>query len=190
MLRKVLLSLASLFLAYQSVRMMDGLVRQPQELHWGLALFLGYLFTLFVTGVFAFVGFAFPTHRLLPASYFIIRNPQRLQRVYDHFGLPIFKKFLLIFFWGKKAHQKRFFNGQRSGLAHLEFESKQAETGHLLPFVLLTLAAFVLLGAGYDWLVVFILLINLIGNAYPVVLQRHHRMRLQKLQNHLSHKKS
>lgn len=181
MLRKVLLSLASAFLAYQSYRLVMALIESAQQLSWGISLLLAYLLSLFVTGVFAFAGFAFPTHRLLPASYFTVQHPHRIQWMYQAFGLRYFKKLLLLFFWGKKKHKQSFFNGRRSGLAQLDWESRQAETGHLLPFIVLNVLSFVLLGFGYGTMALFVIVINGIGNAYPVILQRHHRMRLQSI---------
>ncbi len=61
--------------------------------------FVAFLVNLFVTGVFAFPGFVFPTHRLLGKSYYKLRNTKLLQRIYRIMGVSVFRKLLLVLFW-------------------------------------------------------------------------------------------
>lgn len=55
----------------------------------------------------------------------------------------------------------------------------KSEFGHLIPFLILSIVSIYLLMVGLSKLAVFTLLINVIGNFYPIILQRHHRMRIQ-----------
>jgi len=73
---------------------------------------------------------------------------------------------------------KKYINGKLSGIQQLEVQSRKSEFGHLFPFLLLGLLSFFYLALGLVRLAVFILLINLIFNLYPILLQRHHQMRI------------
>ena len=101
-------------------------------------------------------------------------------------GVERFKKFLLATFWRNKDQRNKYFNGSRKGIATLVEQSKKSEFGHLVPFVLLSLASIYLLIIGMTFLASLTFLINILGNLYPVLLQRHHRMRIQNLQTRLS----
>jgi acetolactate decarboxylase len=83
--------------------------------------------------------------------------------------------------WRKKEKQRTYFDGTADGLANLDTQSRKSEFGHVLPFVLITLICSYALVRGMYYLVVFTMLINIIFNFYPVLLQRHHRMRIQRI---------
>ncbi len=57
----------------------------------------------------------------------------------------------------------------------------KSEFGHLLPFVVIVVVSVYLIMIGKSRLGVASMIINLIGNLYPVILQRHHRMRIQNI---------
>ena len=61
------------------------------------------------------------------------------------------------------------------------FQTKQSEFGHLGAFVVIIISSVILLVYGYIFLVIIMTLINILGNVYPVVLQRSHRMRIEKI---------
>lgn len=156
---------------------------EPAKMPWGLALFLAFMITLCATGIFAFVGFTFPTHRLLPKEYYRVRYPKKVSMIFRLLGVELFRKLLLLFFWGKKDKRSTFFKGGKEGINGLIFQSKQAEFGHVMAFILISIIQIMLLTKGYELLTLIMLPFNLIGNLYPVILQRHHRMRIQRLQN-------
>ncbi|WP_394804428.1 glycosyl-4,4'-diaponeurosporenoate acyltransferase CrtO family protein [Portibacter lacus] len=62
------------------------------------------------------------------------------------------------------------------------------EFGHLIPFLLICLISIYLLVIGLIKLAVFTLLINIVGNLYPIILQRHHRMRIEKIRKRQKNK--
>lgn len=55
----------------------------------------------------------------------------------------------------------------------------KSEFGHLIPFIIISFVSSYLILIDLVKLILFTLLINLIGNLYPIILQRHHRMRIQ-----------
>lgn len=162
--------------------MMRQFMRDPSILYSLMeSVILAFLLTLFVTGGFAFLGFVFTTSKLLPEQYYTIKRPKKLKRIYHKLGVRHFRLIIVLAFWGNTKNKKRFFDGTRSGLKHLVVMSKQAEFGHFAAFWLIFLLSILLLWKGYYLIAVIANLINVIGNLYPVILQRHHRMRLDRL---------
>ena len=180
MLRKLLLTSASLFLLWQSCKLAPQLV----DLHDAsapLLIFVAWVYCLFVTGIFAFAGFAYPTERLLPEGYYTITNPPGLRRWYRILRVDWFRSALLATLWRSKEQGRRYFNGRRDGIGHLRQQSMKSEFGHLVPFLLLSAyAGYLSFRAAYV-LAAAVFVINVVGNLYPVLLQRYHRMRLQRL---------
>lgn len=178
MAKKILLPLASAFLVVQSYKLLVG-IHQLEIKSIFVLIFLAWIINMFITGIFAFVGFAYPTQRLLPASYYHIHQPSRLHKVYQFLKVEWFRKFLLATLWKDKKQRKRYFNGKKEGMDNLEEQSMKSEFGHLLPFIILLVVSVYLLAVGQTYLALFVLLWNILGNFYPILLQRKHRARLQ-----------
>jgi len=142
---------------------------------------ISFLLTLFITGFFAFIGFAYPSSRIFSDSYYEIKNHKALNSISKVLGIKYFRLLLLFAFWGSKTNRKKYFNGTKKGLKNFVFQTKQSEFGHLGAFVVLIILSFILLIHGYIFLVVITTLINIFGNVYPVILQRSHRMRIEKI---------
>ena len=151
--------------------------------------FKALILNLYITGIFAFAVFAFPSQKLLPKSYYLIRNSTKLKRIFKILKVDWFRNFLLATFWKSEKQRNKYFDGTASGLDHLEIQSMKSEFGHLIPFIIILAVSFWLIAIGQSVLGIFCILINVFFNFYPVVLQRHHRMRialLRKIQQHRS----
>lgn len=180
-LKKILFPFFSVFLIYRTAELVRVLRFHTHEDYTNAEnIFIAFLLNLFVTGVFAFLGFVYPTHRLLPDRYYRIHHASTLNLIYQFMKVDIFKKALLFFYWGKKENRKKYFNGTKGGIHSFVYETKQSEFGHLGAFLVLLFLAVYLGVSGYLVMTAVILLINIIGNLYPVILQRFHRMRLSK----------
>jgi len=158
------------------------LVKYPSTLDIGASLLIAFMLNLFLTGVFAFLGFVFPTNKILPQPYYKVERPKRLKYWYSMLGVKYFKVFLLVFFWGTKKNRTTYFGGSRKDFSNLIYQSKQSEFGHLGALVVIGLSTLILLFYGYTLLALFSTFINLIGNFYPIPLQRMHRMRIDRIQ--------
>ncbi len=180
MAKKILLVSASVFLIWQSYVLLVN-IGYMEGSSWFWSLFVAWVLNMFVTGIFAFAGFALPTEKLLPAAYYEVRNPHRLRAIYGALGVGAFRKFLLATLWRGRARRKNYYEGTKSGIAHMARQSMKAEFGHLIPFLILCVLSVYLAQLVSMRLGVLALLINLLGNLYPVLLQRHHRMRIQAL---------
>lgn len=182
MIKKLFLSLASIFLAYRSLEMLRFLEMTPPTEFNGLGIIaFSFALNLFVTGVFALLGFAFLTNRVLPNSYYKIQNSENLTKIYQVLGVEYFKWLLLKFFWGKEKNRKKYFNGTKTGIEDFDTQTRQSEFGHLAAFVLITILSFYLLVKGYFAIFLVSSLINVIGNLYPIILQRSHRIQIERL---------
>lgn len=152
-------------------------IRYHQSDSFHFIVFTAWIINLYITGVFAFSGFALPTQRFLPPSYYNIYNSKLLSSVYRTLNVDLFKKILLATLWKGKKQRKKYFNGKVDGIRNLELQSMKSEFGHLLPFMIIFLISIYLIINHLTLLGISTLVINMIGNLYPIILQRHHRMR-------------
>ena len=170
----------SIFLVWQSYQLLS-VIHTLEPSTWGMSIFIAWIANMFVTGIFAFSGFAFPTQKLLPPSYYQIHNPTSLKNIYKLLKVDVFRKMLLATFWKSKSQRKKHFDGKKSGIQNLETQSMKSEFGHLIPFLILNFVSIYVIAVGSIRLGVLTLCLNLIGNLYPIILQRHHRMRIEKI---------
>ena len=184
MLKKIFLSVASLFLLWQSYNLLLSINRFDSEV-WFEIIFAAWILNLFITGIFAFAGFAFPTQKLAPKNYYSISQPKRLKKVYKILQVDLFRKMLLATLWKNKSQRKRYFDGSKEGISNLEVQSMKSEFGHLIPFIIICFVCIYLFAIGLNKLGLFSLLINWVGNFYPIILQRHHRMRIEILRRRM-----
>ncbi len=183
-LKKILLPLLSLFLLYRSIELCRYLfVTNPNSLTNFGSLLLAVLLSMFVTGTFAFVGFAYPTNVVLPSSYYTVSNPKLITSFYNRLGVKYLRGVLLLTFWGTKKNRKTFFNGTKAGIENFIHMTKQSEFGHLGAFVVILILSIILLIQKHYLMVSVLTIINVIGNFYPIVLQRFHRMRIARVFN-------
>ncbi|MDP4964340.1 MAG: hypothetical protein NWQ55_04665 [Salibacteraceae bacterium] len=183
-LKKIVLPLLSLFLLYRTVELCRYLfAMEPSSLtNFGSAI-LAVLLSMFVTGAFAFVGFAYPTNAVLPAAYYSVNNSKLITSIHDWLGVKYFRKMLLLTFWGTKKNRKMFFNGTKAGIENFIHMTKQSEFGHLGALIVLLILSIILLIQKHYLLVSVLTVINVIGNLYPIILQRFHRMRIASVFN-------
>ena len=180
--KKILFPIFSVFLAYRSFELVRQMLdSNPNSLNISEMFLLSFLLALFITGIFAFPGFAYPTSNLLSKNYYQIKSKDKLKWMYSAFRVEYFRILLLKIFWGSRKNRVKYFDGTRQGLNNLKYQTQQSEFGHLGALVSISIVSILLLIDGYIILVIFITLINVIGNLYPVILQRHHRMRIELL---------
>ena len=187
MLKKLAYTLASAFLLYQSFGLISALPNYA-EYNWTNSILLAALLNLFVTGIFAFAGFAWPTESVMPKTYYDSHNRRRLKYWYRVLGLKYFRLFLLATFWRSKAKQAGYFDGTVKGIKGLYTSACKAEFGHLWPFVIINSVAFYLLYLGHWNVALLAIVINVFFNFYPILLRRHHRLRIQILVKRHAHK--
>ena len=181
MIKKIFFILLSIFLIFQSVKMMNGITEETAFGRFWPAIIFSFIICLYITGIFAFAGFALPTHKLLPASYYKIKNSKQLNKYYQLLRADIFKKLLIKFFYGKPKNKNAYFDGKKSGIAHFITNTKKSEFGHLMPLILVLLITIYVALHQKWWLTTGLLFFNILGNFYPILVQRHHRARLTRM---------
>ncbi len=182
MAKKILLTLASIFLTYRSVELLKFLDnKSPDQFNWMGTLAFSFALNLFITGIFAFLGFAFLTSRILPDSYYKIKNAKNVSLIYKILGVDYFKLLLLKFFWGSEKNRKKYFDGTKTGLINFDTQTRQSEFGHLGAFIAIETISFYILIEGHVAIFFITTLINIIGNFYPIILQRNHRIQIERL---------
>jgi len=178
-LKKIAFSFFSLFLFYQTVQVLIAISKTAPTLLGPIEnLLYSFFLNLCITGIFAFIGFVYPTHKLLADTYYKKINRDRINSIYAILRVSAFRYLLLLLFWGQKIQRKKFFSGKKSGLKKFIYQTKQSEFGHLAAFICLFITSVYLLIIGHLSMALWVFGINFIGNFYPIILQRHHRARL------------
>lgn len=187
MVKKILFPVISIFLAYRSYELLKTLwYLDPSEINLSIKILIAFLLNLFLTGVFAFVGFAYKTHQLLGDEYYQIKNPKFTTQLSDFLKIEYFKKFLLLIFWGKTKNRKRYFDGTKQGLDNFEFQTRESEFGHLAALVIIQMAVVIALIKGHYTIAIVTTILNFVSNYYPVLLQRNHRIQIERIKNILN----
>ncbi|MEO1259297.1 MAG: hypothetical protein AAFZ15_10900 [Bacteroidota bacterium] len=152
------------------MKMINGMTEHALLDNFWPALIFSWLLSLFITGIFAFAGFALPTQQLMPSPYYEIKNSKKLNKYFKLLRADIFKKLLIKFIYGKPKNKKAYFDGKRSGIDHFITNTKKSEFGHLIPFVITLIITIYLLLHQKFWLAAGLLFFNIIGNFYPFLL--------------------
>lgn len=126
-------------------------------------------------------------------SYFEPKSFEKFRgrSIYSYIGIKFFKRYLLLtdlilFSFRKKSQINTKVKNLKSEIIRLEWQTRRDETIHLA-FMMLIMAILVKSGKDmsvFQWMTV--LAINLYVNVYPIFLQRHNRIRLEKLLKILS----
>ena len=180
--KAIFFSIFAAFLLYRTIELIR-LLSHTGAAEFGIMenLVLALILNLFITGIFAFPGFVSPSNGCLPKNYYSVNQPQQLRMVYRLMLVRYFRLFLMVAYWGRSKNRQKYFNGKRSGMANLDYQSKQSEFGHLAAFMAILVVTITLIFYGHAQLFLIANIINLLANGYPILLQRHHRMRIQKL---------
>ncbi len=181
-IKKILFTFFSAFLLYRAFDLLRLLnFSGPDQYTLPQLILIAFLFNLFITGIFAFFGFVYPSSKILPDNYYKIKRPEQLKTIYKILGIKYYRIMLLFTFWGRKKNRKKYFNGTKQGLHNFIYQTAQSEFGHLAAFILISILTIHLITTDYIYLSLIILLINIFGNAYPIILQRFHRVRIEQI---------
>ncbi len=181
MFKKVGFTLLSFILAYNTYKLLILFFKlSPFEFSLLAIIVSAIAFNLLATGAFAFLGFIYPTSKILPNTYYQIKNSERLKLIYKWLGVKYFK-YLLLFTFYRKEDNKKYFNGSKSGIFLFNFDTKQSEFGHLLAFISILILSLILLYEGHKSVFIWMQPINIFLNLYPIILQRNHRIVIERL---------
>lgn len=119
----------------------------------------------------------------LSSPYYNDKAWERRGKIYESFGINFFRKLLVWIGWEKLNKKSNPIAKDTKALAHLHYQTKKSELGHLIIFiVVLGFNIFVAFRFGIHksmWLLV----LNILLNLYPILLQRYNRPRLERAIN-------
>jgi hypothetical protein len=143
---------------------------------------LGFLFAWILNFVLMMCVFFF-TETLkseFKSEYYLEKTWEKKGKIYEAFGINWFRKLLVIIGWEKLNKKANPVEKNLQALVHLEFRTKQSELGHIIIFfIVLAFTIYVAITFGIKESVSLIIL-NILLNLYPVLLQRYNRPRLQR----------
>lgn len=116
----------------------------------------------------------------LSSSYYTEKSWEQNGKFYEKFGVNFFRKLLVLSGWEKFNKKANPVRNDLNALKHLEYRTRQSELGHLIIlFIVMGFTIFVAVKFSFGdsiWL----LLLNVILNLYPIFLQRYNRPRLNR----------
>lgn len=115
------------------------------------------------------------------STYYTIKKWEREGEIYKLAGVNIFRKLLVWVGWEKLNKKTLPVKNSPESLASLAYATKQSEFGHLVIFIIVMLfTGFVAVKFGIVnslWLLV----LNVLLNAYPIFIQRYNRPKFERL---------
>lgn len=116
----------------------------------------------------------------LQTDYFREKQWEKKGKTYERLGINLFRKLLVVLGWEKLNKKDNPVAKNLKALMHLEYRTRQSELGHLIIFlIVLGFNFYVAIKYGIAeslWLLV----LNILLNLYPIFLQRYNRPRLQR----------
>jgi len=189
MAKKALFTALSFILIYNTYKLTTIFFKLQAEKFSLLAIIVSAIaFNLLITGAVAFLGFVYPTSRILSNSYYKIKNHETLNLCYKRLGVDFFRLFLLNTFY-RNRNNKKYFIGTRSGVLLFDYNTRQSEFGHLIALILVFALSLVLLLEGHEYVFIWMQPLNILLNLYPIILQRKHRIIVERLINRIDNKR-
>ncbi|MDX1753223.1 MAG: hypothetical protein R3259_08565 [Salinimicrobium sediminis] len=113
------------------------------------------------------------------SAYFDSLKFEKEGAVYKYLGVNFYRKLLVWTGWEKLRIKENKMRYSRSSLEHAEFKSRSSEAGHTVIFMIVGFVTFIIADSFKEarWLII----LNLLLNAYPVFVQRYNRPRYRRL---------
>ena len=119
----------------------------------------------------------------LPAAYFRCWEGGRGVRLYEAVGVPLFRRFAtngdLVNRWARRGDPGYRFVRGRAGVRALLAGTREGERSHLVLLVVGLVTALYAARIGWHGWATWLSVGNLVFNAYPVLLQRYNRCRVE-----------
>lgn len=93
----------------------------------------------------------------------------------------VFQNHLAKCFLGKQKHRKRYFSGTKAGISNFDTQTRQSEFGHLAALPSVFVLSLIALSKGHLAIFALSTVTNGFENLYPIILQRMHRVHIERL---------
>jgi hypothetical protein len=152
---------------------------------WALAYFIkmdGFAFAWALNFMLMFFALAFveALNSQLSSTYFNERGWERRGKIYELFGINLFRKVLVLVGWEKLNKKANPVDKSTTALQHLHHQTKKSELGHVI--ILIIVLGFNIFVAATHGLAEskWLFLLNILFNLYPIFLQRYNRPRMER----------
>lgn len=113
------------------------------------------------------------------SSYFNVRPFENGGSLYTFLGVHLYRKLLVWVGWEKLNKKNCKIINKSSALQYAEYKTRSSETGHTLIFFIVALVTLLVAKSLRDAL--WLIILNLLLNLYPVIVQRYNRPRYKRL---------
>jgi len=124
----------------------------------------------------------------LTSPYYTEKEWEKRGKIYESFGINFFRKLLVWIGWEKLNKKANPIEKNTKALIHLHYKTKQSELGHIIIMIIVlgftVYAAFKFGVLQSLWL----LILNILLNFYPILLQRYNRPRIERAINLSKHR--
>lgn len=119
----------------------------------------------------------------LTSAYYNEKGWERRGKIYEHVGINFFRKLLVWIGWEKLNKKSAPVEKNTNALMNLRYQTKKAELGHvIILFIVLGFNVFVAFKFGV-FKSLWLLILNVLLNLYPIFLQRYNRPRIERAIN-------
>lgn len=119
----------------------------------------------------------------LNSPYYTEKSWEQRGKIYESFGINFFRKLLVWIGWEKLNKKANPIEKNTKALMHLHYKTKQSELGHII--ILIIVLGFTIYVAFKYGVVqsLSLLILNILLNFYPILLQRYNRPRIERALN-------
>lgn len=116
----------------------------------------------------------------MKSTYYDEKGWERKGKIYEFIGINYFRKLLVLIGWEKIIRKSNPIEKNTAALMNLHHQTKKSELGHLI--ILIIVLGFTLFVAVKLSMMqsLWLMILNVLLNLYPVILQRYNRPRIQR----------
>jgi len=119
----------------------------------------------------------------LTSAYYNEKGWEQRGKIYEHLGINFFRKLLVWTGWERLNKKSNPIEKNTKALMNLHYQTKKSELGHLIIFlIVLGFNVFVAFKFGV-FKSLWLLILNILLNLYPIFLQRYNRPRIERAIN-------
>lgn len=113
------------------------------------------------------------------SSYFDSKSFEKDGAIYRFFGVHLYRKLLVLTGWEKISRKNNKISSSRTSIKHAESKSRSSEAGHTVIFIIVGIVTITVAGTLREAL--WLILLNLLLNVFPIIVQRYNRPRYRRL---------
>jgi len=124
----------------------------------------------------------------LTSPYYNEKPWEQGGKIYQSLGINVFRKLLVWVGWEKLNKKSSPVEKNTTALMHLHYRTKQSELGHII-ILMIVLGVNIFVAFKFGILKsLWLLVLNILFNLYPILLQRYNRPRIERVMNMSTHR--